>query len=130
MPDQVGGKSEALLLSVQDTVFNLSLRMLGTMFRLDSRIAGDILGSAPREPTFKLVRDTRFSHDKSPPPSRLPAFRTHTISGSSAPAMSLPLHGVLHKFPPQLCSRHIVFKKGFQYNQKGHIFSSPCGEQL
>ncbi len=72
MSDQVGGKSEALLLSVQDTVFNPSLRMLGTMFRLDSRIAGDILGSAPREPTFKLVRDTRFSHDKSPPPSCLP----------------------------------------------------------
>ncbi len=127
MSDQVGGKSEALLLSVQDTVFNPSLRMLGTMFRLDSRIAGDLLGSAPREPTFKLVRDTRFSHDKSP---RLPAFLAHTISGSSAPAMRLPLHGVLHKFPPQLCSRHIVFKKGFQYNQKGYIFSSPCGEQL
>ena len=62
----MGGKSEALLLSVQDTVFNPSLRMLGTMFRLDSRIAGDLLGSAPREPTFKLVRDTRFSHGKQP----------------------------------------------------------------
>ena len=86
-----------------------------------------VLPWPPKELTFKLVRDTRFSHDKSP---RLPAFRVHTISGSSAPAMGLPLHGVLHKFPPQLCSRHIVFKKGFQYNQKGHIFSSPCGEQL
>ena len=33
-----------------------------------------ILGHAPKELTFKLVRDTRFSHDKSP---YNPAFRAH-----------------------------------------------------
>ena len=33
-----------------------------------------ILGYAPKELTFKLVRDTRFSHDKSP---YNPAFRAH-----------------------------------------------------
>ena len=38
---------------------------------------GSILGHAPRELTFKLVRDTRFSHDKSP---YNPAFRAHISS--------------------------------------------------
>ena len=33
---------------------------------------GSILGHAPRELTFKLVRDTRFSHDKSPSMGKLP----------------------------------------------------------
>ena len=33
-----------------------------------------ILNYAPKELTFKLVRDTRFSHDKSP---YNPAFRAH-----------------------------------------------------
>lgn len=33
-----------------------------------------VLGHAPKELTFKLVRDTRFSHDKSP---YNPAFRAH-----------------------------------------------------
>lgn len=35
---------------------------------------GDILHNVPKDLTFKLVRDTRFSHDKSP---YLPAFRAH-----------------------------------------------------
>lgn len=35
---------------------------------------GSLLGYAPKELTFKLMRDTRFSHDKSP---YLPAFRAH-----------------------------------------------------
>ena len=38
---------------------------------------GSVLSHTPRELTFKLVRDTRFSHDKSP---YNPAFRAH-ISG-------------------------------------------------
>lgn len=38
------------------------------------QIDPSILGHAPRELTFKLVRDTRFSRDKSP---YLPAFRAH-----------------------------------------------------
>lgn len=43
---------------------------------------GSILGSAPKELTFKLVRDTRFSHDKSP---YLPAFRAHISSRGKLP---------------------------------------------
>ena len=63
MSNQVGGKSEALLLSVQDTVFNPSLRMLGTMFRLDSRIAGDILGMTPEAYRQRLSRTRRKMAD-------------------------------------------------------------------
>ena len=43
---------------------------------------GSILGRAPRELTFKLVRDTRFSHDKSP---YNPAFRAHISSMGKLP---------------------------------------------
>lgn len=43
---------------------------------------GSVLGHAPRELTFKLVRDTRFSHDKSP---YNPAFRAHISSGGKLP---------------------------------------------
>lgn len=41
-----------------------------------------ILGHAPKDLTFKLVRDTRFSHDKSP---YLPAFRAHISSNGKLP---------------------------------------------
>ncbi|MCI8443564.1 MAG: DUF2461 domain-containing protein [Provencibacterium sp.] len=41
-----------------------------------------ILGRAPGELTFKLVRDTRFSHDKSP---YNPAFRAHISSMGKLP---------------------------------------------
>ncbi len=43
---------------------------------------GSIFGSSPKELTFKLVRDTRFSHDKSP---YLPAFRAHISSRGKLP---------------------------------------------
>ena len=43
---------------------------------------GSILGHAPKELTFKLVRDTRFSHDKSP---YNPAFRAHISSMGKLP---------------------------------------------
>ena len=43
---------------------------------------GSILAHAPRELTFKLVRDTRFSHDKSP---YNPAFRAHISSMGKLP---------------------------------------------
>lgn len=49
------------------------------------RIGGfdsSVLGYAPRELTFKLVRDTRFSHDKSP---YNPAFRAHISSQGKLP---------------------------------------------
>lgn len=41
-----------------------------------------ILGHAPKELTFKLVRDTRFSHDKSP---YNPTFRAHISSMGKLP---------------------------------------------
>ncbi len=41
-----------------------------------------ILHNNPKELTFKLVRDTRFSHDKSP---YNPAFRAHISSGGKLP---------------------------------------------
>lgn len=41
-----------------------------------------VLGHAPKELTFKLVRDTRFSHDKSP---YNPAFRAHISSRGKLP---------------------------------------------
>lgn len=44
---------------------------------------GSVLGHAPRDLTFKLVRDTRFSRDKSP---YNPAFRAHI-----APMGKLPI---------------------------------------
>ena len=41
-----------------------------------------VLGHAPKELTFKLVRETRFSHDKSP---YNPAFRAHISSMGKLP---------------------------------------------
>ena len=41
-----------------------------------------VLGHAPKELTFKMVRDTRFSHDKSP---YNPAFRAHISSMGKLP---------------------------------------------
>ena len=41
-----------------------------------------ILQNEPRDITFKLVRDTRFSHDKSP---YNPAFRAHISSKGKLP---------------------------------------------
>ena len=43
---------------------------------------GSVLGHAPKDLTFKLVRDTRFSHDKSP---YNPAFRAHISSMGKLP---------------------------------------------
>ena len=43
---------------------------------------GSVLGHVPRELTFKLVRDTRFSHDKSP---YNPAFRAHISAMGKLP---------------------------------------------
>jgi uncharacterized protein (TIGR02453 family) len=41
-----------------------------------------VLGHTPKELTFKMVRDTRFSHDKSP---YNPAFRAHISSMGKLP---------------------------------------------
>ncbi len=52
---------------------------------LKSRIGefdGSVLRYAPKELTFKLMRDTRFSHDKSP---YNPTFRAHISSMGKLP---------------------------------------------
>lgn len=43
---------------------------------------GSVLGYAPKDLTFKLMRDTRFSHDKSP---YNPSFRAHISSMGKLP---------------------------------------------
>lgn len=43
---------------------------------------GSVLGHAPKDLTFKLMRDTRFSHDKSP---YNPSFRAHISSMGKLP---------------------------------------------
>ncbi len=43
---------------------------------------GSILHNNPKDLTFKIVRDTRFSHDKSP---YNPAFRAHISAGGKLP---------------------------------------------
>lgn len=46
------------------------------------RFDSSVMDQVPRELTFKLVRDTRFSHDKSP---YNPAFRAHISSKGKLP---------------------------------------------
>ena len=43
---------------------------------------GNVLNNSPKDLTFKLMRDTRFSHDKSP---YNPAFRAHISSKGKLP---------------------------------------------
>lgn len=43
---------------------------------------GSVLGHVPKDLTFKMVRDTRFSHDKSP---YNPAFRAHISAMGKLP---------------------------------------------
>lgn len=43
---------------------------------------GSILHNVPKDLTFRLVRDIRFSHDKSP---YTPAFRAHIAAGGKQP---------------------------------------------
>ncbi|MBS5063652.1 MAG: DUF2461 domain-containing protein [Hungatella hathewayi] len=46
------------------------------------KVDGSILYNVPKDLTFKLVRDTRFSHDKSP---YNPSFRCHISSAGKLP---------------------------------------------
>lgn len=48
--------------------------LVGRLMDALRRVDGNIPQALPRELTFKLMRDTRFSHDKSP---YHPAFRAH-----------------------------------------------------
>ena len=56
--------------------------LVGALMLRIGEFDGSVLGHAPRELTFKLVRDTRFSHDKSP---YNPAFRAHISSQGKLP---------------------------------------------
>ena len=48
--------------------------LLGELIAEIGAFDSSVLHNTPKELTFKLMRDTRFSHDKSP---YLPAFRAH-----------------------------------------------------
>ncbi len=64
---EANGQFEAL---IQDLIFKIG------------ETDGSILHNAPKDLTFKLVRDTRFSHDKSP---YNPAFRAHIAAKGKLP---------------------------------------------
>lgn len=64
---EANGQFEAL---IQDLIFKIG------------ETDGSILHHAPKDLTFKLVRDTRFSHDKSP---YNPAFRAHIAARGKLP---------------------------------------------
>ena len=56
--------------------------LLQTLMLKIGEFDSSILQNAPKDLTFKLVRDTRFSHDKSP---YNPAFRAHISSMGKLP---------------------------------------------
>ena len=57
-------------------------KLLQTLMLEIGKFDSSILHANPKELTFKLVRDTRFSHDKSP---YNPAFRAHISSRGKLP---------------------------------------------
>ncbi len=57
-------------------------KLLHTLILEIGKFDSSILHSSPKDLTFKLVRDTRFSHDKSP---YNPAFRAHISSKGKLP---------------------------------------------
>lgn len=56
--------------------------LIQTLILEIGKFDGSILHNNPKDLTFKLVRDTRFSHDKSP---YNPAFRAHISSRGKLP---------------------------------------------
>ncbi len=56
--------------------------LLQTLILEIGKFDGSILHNVPKDLTFKIVRDTRFSHDKSP---YNPAFRAHISSKGKLP---------------------------------------------
>jgi uncharacterized protein (TIGR02453 family) len=57
-------------------------RLLGNLIVAISKFDSSVIHSIPKNLTFKLVRDTRFSFDKSP---YNPTFRAHISSAGKAP---------------------------------------------
>ncbi len=56
--------------------------LLQTLMLEIGKFDSSILHNTPKDLTFKIVRDTRFSHDKSP---YLPAFRAHISAQGKLP---------------------------------------------
>lgn len=56
--------------------------LLGALMLEIGKFDGSVLNNEPKDLTFKIVRDTRFSHDKSP---YNPAFRAHISSKGKLP---------------------------------------------
>lgn len=56
--------------------------VLGALIFEIGKFDADVLHNEPKDLTFKIVRDTRFSHDKSP---YNPAFRAHISSRGKLP---------------------------------------------
>ncbi len=57
-------------------------RFIGALILLIGEFDASVLNNAPKDLTFKLVRDTRFSNDKSP---YNPAFRAHIAPKGKLP---------------------------------------------
>ena len=57
-------------------------RFVGELIAFIGEFDNSIVHNAPKDLTFKLVRDTRFSHDKSP---YNPVFRAHISSAGKLP---------------------------------------------
>ena len=57
-------------------------KLLQTLILTIGKFDSSILHNTPKDLTFKIVRDTRFSHDKSP---YNPAFRAHISSKGKLP---------------------------------------------
>ena len=56
--------------------------LIGELIVAIGEFDGSVIHNAPRDLTFKLMRDTRFSHDKSP---YNPTFRAHISSAGKLP---------------------------------------------
>ncbi len=59
-----------------------------------------------------------------------PDNRAHTISGSSAPVMRLPLHGVLHKFPRSYAAGILFSRRVSNIIKKDISFLLPVGSNF
>jgi len=57
-------------------------RFLGELILTIGEFDSSVIHNEPKDLTFKMVRDTRFSHDKSP---YNPRFRAHISSGGKLP---------------------------------------------
>jgi len=57
-------------------------RFIGDLIAAIAKFDGSVIHNAPKDLTFKMVRDTRYSHDKSP---YNPKFRAHISSAGKLP---------------------------------------------